>query len=710
MVRLTLFAGVLACGALLAGCGAAAPDKMDAAAEGSTPAKQASASAGALADSAEGTVVQTDAGPMRVMLVMDSSGSMWGQIAGTSKRDIARAAVREMVSRNPGLDAAGLIAYGHRRTGDCTDIEIVRQPGADVSLPDAVDRLMPVGKTPLTAAVLKAAETMEIETARATVILVTDGIETCDVDPCAAGADLEARGIDFTTHVVGFGLSNLEGRQVACLAEQTGGTYYAAANAGELADALESVAASVETGPPEAATATATVDGPASVEIGAVFEATWTGPGGPRDYVDLVPAGYAKVSGELSYAYAGKPGETVELRAPATPGKFQLRYVWLAPQGRTVIANTPINVVDSPAALSAPGRVGIGQSFDVAWRGPANSGDYIDLVPRGYTKTNGELTYAYTRSGTPVKLKAPGEPGAYEVRYVIDASDGRAILKTLPLDVEAVPVNLAFNPAAPLGGQLAVDWSGPDSEGDYIDVVRRGVTSTNGELSYAYTRVGNPASLRLPGETGAYDVRYVLQAPGGRKILRVTPLELTDITVTLSPTKASGVVGETIAVNWTGPGGASDYIDIVPRGSTSTNGELEYAYVGNGSPVSLMLPSDPGAYDLRYVLQASNGKSVKAVVPISTVAASATLTAPAKLKPGADFNVSWTGPGYRGDYVDLVPAGYSDVSGELDYAYVSQGTSLKLTAPDKAGRYMVRYVLQGANGKRVITSQPISVE
>ena len=55
-------------------------------------------------------VIETPKGPMKVMVVMDSSGSMWGQIDGRSKRDIAREAVRAMVESNPELGLAGLIA------------------------------------------------------------------------------------------------------------------------------------------------------------------------------------------------------------------------------------------------------------------------------------------------------------------------------------------------------------------------------------------------------------------------------------------------------------------------------------------------------------------------------------------------------------------------------------------------------------------------
>ena len=60
-------------------------------------------------------------------------------------------------------------------------------------------------------AVKAAAEALGYTEEKATVILITDGIETCDADPCQIGTDLEAQGIDFTAHVIGFGLSDAGG-------------------------------------------------------------------------------------------------------------------------------------------------------------------------------------------------------------------------------------------------------------------------------------------------------------------------------------------------------------------------------------------------------------------------------------------------------------------------------------------------------------------
>ena len=655
-------------------------------------------------------VVETQAGPMQVMLVMDSSGSMWGQIDGTSKRDIARKAVREMIDRNPALNAAGLMAYGHRRTGDCTDIELVRMPGADVPLPDAVDRLSPVGKTPLSAAVRQAADAMNIAEQRATVILVTDGVETCDLDPCATGAELEASGVDFTAHVVGFGLSEQEGRQVACLAELTGGRYFAATNASELAAALETVSEVVDEVPPEAATATASIQGPPEAEIGATIEVTWTGPGGTSDYVDLVPAGYDRTSGELSYSYV-RESNKVSMRAPGKPGNYMLRYVWIAPQGRTVIATAPIRITDANIALIAPASIEIGGTLNVNWRGPGNSGDYVDLVPRGYSQTSGEISFDYIeQQGQALKVKAPGKPGAYDLRYVAEASDGRRVLKVVPLDVTDASAELAFNPSAVLGEKLMVDWSGPGTDGDYIDLVPRGSTKTSGELSYAYTSSGNPVELNLPGEAGEYQVRYILETPDGRTILKTAPLILKDAEFSVAPASDAASAGSTIKVAWTGPAGPQDYIDIVPRGDTRTSGELSYVYVRPGqNPAELRLPGKPGDYDIRYVFEASTGRAARAVAPLKVNPAQVTLDTPASVSAGANFEASWSGSGGSSDYVDVVPTGHTDTSGELSYAYVREGTKLTLRAPEKKGNYMVRYILEAPDGRQVLTTKPLKV-
>ena len=188
----------------------------------------------------------------RTIIVLDASGSMWAQIDGKSRIEIAKETVRTVVGNLPPDREIGLMVYGHRDKGSCEDIELVVPPAAGTSaaIIAATNKISPKGKTPLSAAVKQAAEALKYTEEKATVILVTDGLETCNADPCSLGAELEKAGVDFTAHVVGFGLSEAEGKKVACLATNTGGQYIQASDAKSLTKALTTTVLKTETPPP----------------------------------------------------------------------------------------------------------------------------------------------------------------------------------------------------------------------------------------------------------------------------------------------------------------------------------------------------------------------------------------------------------------------------------------------------------------------------
>jgi Ca-activated chloride channel homolog len=192
----------------------------------------------------------------RVILVLDASGSMWGQINGTSKMDIARDVVGKVLKNWKPEDELGLVVYGHREKGSCTDIETILPPrplDADAYM-SSIKNLVPKGKTPMTQAVRQAAEALKYSEQKATVILVSDGLETCEADPCAVARDLEKAGVGLTVHTVGFGLDDKAAvAQLKCMADATGGIAVLADNPAELETALKkTVAAKVEEPAPAA--------------------------------------------------------------------------------------------------------------------------------------------------------------------------------------------------------------------------------------------------------------------------------------------------------------------------------------------------------------------------------------------------------------------------------------------------------------------------
>jgi hypothetical protein len=46
-------------------------------------------------------------------------------------------------------------------------------------------------------------------------------------------------------------------------------------------------------------------------------------------------------------------------------------------------------------------------------------------------------------------------------------------------------------------------WTGPNNSGDYIGITRVGSTSS---LQFAYTSSGTPAKVRLPTQSGQYEL------------------------------------------------------------------------------------------------------------------------------------------------------------------------------------------------------------
>ncbi len=179
--------------------------------------------------------------PKPVQFIMDASGSMWGKAGAVTKIETARTVLGELMANLPEDQAVGLVAYGHRRERDCTDIEeILPISNTDkAAFSAAVDGLNPLGRTPLAQSATLVINQLRESGEAATVILLTDGIETCDGDLCQLVAAAKAEGIDFVLHIIGFDLGEEDRVPLACAAQAGEGLYLDAENAAELAAALE---------------------------------------------------------------------------------------------------------------------------------------------------------------------------------------------------------------------------------------------------------------------------------------------------------------------------------------------------------------------------------------------------------------------------------------------------------------------------------------
>ena len=634
-----------------------------------------------------------------VMVVFDGSNSMWGQIEGVAKIEIARDVMDTLLGDWTENREVGLMAYGHRRRGDCGDIETLVQPGTATrdSILEQVKGITPTGKTPLTDAVERAAKELAYTDRPATVVLISDGLESCERDPCELARALEQGGVGFTAHVVGFGLgADQDDTSLSCIAEETGGTYIQASNAEELKSAMSSVSTAVaESTPepePEPALPDVTVTGPGTAVGGSIIEVTWEPTAAQGDFLTVVPAGTA--SGDYGPTQGVNEDMTVAFTLPADQGMYEIRYIH--DDSDTVLGTDTLEITKPEVVLTGPEMVLIGEDFTIGWSPTINPGDVVTIVPVGADTGNYE-GYVTVRDRSEGSLNAPADPGMYELRYILKV-DNRTVA-TRPIEVTEPEVTLSVPDTALAGSKFTVGWTGTVNRQDYITVVPAG--TAEGEFgNYFVVRDKTENDLQADAETGLYEVRYVLRE--GNKTLASAPIEITapEVTVTAPETATTG---SKFPVSWTGAVNGNDYVTIVPAGTAE--GEFgNYIVVRDKTEHTLQAPAETGMYEVRYVLR--EGNKTLATTPIEITPPTVTVSAPETATTGSKFPVSWTGTVNGNDYVTIVPTGTAE--GEFgNYIVVRDRTENQLQAPADTGMYEVRYVLR--EGSKTLASTPIEV-
>jgi Ca-activated chloride channel family protein len=624
------------------------------------------------------------------MIVLDASGSMAGQLSGKPKIVIARDTLTSVLTDTPEKLALGLLAYGHRQKASCSDIEVLVPPatGSSNAILNAAKTVVPRGKAPLATSIEQAAQELNYQEQKATIIVVTDGADNCTGDPCAVAGDLKATGADFTIHVIGFGLKEADRQAVACLADITGGLYLDAGDQAGLSAALTQ-AVKVE---PEVPLPTASLDAPASVDQRAEFNVAYDGPKEDGDQIHISWPG-SRPGQYLRNVRVRADGKPAHFTAPAESGDYEIRY-WLPSRGK-VIAQAPIRVAEVGVKLSAPESVDQGAEFEVAWSGPTDPNGVIEVVPRG-----GGAPFSFVRArGSPVKLDAPGKPGSYLVRYRLADEVGA----TLALSVTEQRASLDAPAGVAGGADFNVSWTGPGGSFDEIQLTPA-PTPDGSRIEYARaTEAGVPAVLTAPLQAGTYELRY--WSSRSRIVMARRTIEVAAVSVSLDlPGSIEG--GAPLAVNWTGPGARFDEIHIAPAGSA--NGEaVTRTDIGMGGSVTLAAPLAAGEYEVRY--WSGEWRAVLARRALSVRAPSVTLNVPgASVSAGSKFAVGWTGPAGRYDDIRIARPG-SAPDESIHAARVGRtGEAVELLAPREPGAYELRY--WSDSGRRVLGTLAVTVE
>jgi len=187
-----------------------------------------------------------------VEIILDTSSSMREQVAGVRKIDVAKGSleilVRDGLAEGLPMALRTFGRSGRGKAGRCGSSLTVPLTPLDQGATLDIVRALDAGKktrSPIAASLAAVADDLAGVPGPHTVILVTDGDETCGGDPVAAIEALTGATVDLSLNVVGFTLEDEAVRQrMVDWAATAGGRYYDATSADELAAAITSAAGS----------------------------------------------------------------------------------------------------------------------------------------------------------------------------------------------------------------------------------------------------------------------------------------------------------------------------------------------------------------------------------------------------------------------------------------------------------------------------------
>lgn len=196
--------------------------------------------------------VAQQAGAKDVSIVLDCSGSMWGALPdGQTKIEAAKKALESLVSDLPADVNLAFRVFGARSETakrDCQDSQLL-VPFAQIqenrdAVIAAARGIAPRGYTPITYSLTLGAEDFSGRPPGGRVIvLVSDGKENCQGDPCALAAALKKSDANLVVHTVGFDIDAAGRSQLQCMARASDGLYFTAQSASELAAVLSKAVA-----------------------------------------------------------------------------------------------------------------------------------------------------------------------------------------------------------------------------------------------------------------------------------------------------------------------------------------------------------------------------------------------------------------------------------------------------------------------------------
>ncbi len=160
-----------------------------------------------------GYAQKTKPSKTRILFLLDASGSMYAKMDNDSRINVAKRLLSKSIdslSREKNVEIA-LRVYGHtsppnQRNCKDTRLEVPFKANNFDEVKKRIQSITPKGTTLIAHSLLQSAYDFPKEpNTRNVIILITDGIEECQGDPCAVSEALQSQGVILKPFIIGIG-------------------------------------------------------------------------------------------------------------------------------------------------------------------------------------------------------------------------------------------------------------------------------------------------------------------------------------------------------------------------------------------------------------------------------------------------------------------------------------------------------------------------
>lgn len=167
-----------------------------------------------------------------LLILLDQSQSMGDALEEElkSKMQIAKKTIQDYLFQTPEYIKVGIFTFGRNA---CSALDVVKSPFQRLTkkqILEELEKIEPSGSTPIAASLLAVREQIANKKGRFHIMLVTDGVESCNGNPISAAKSLlelneTQLGVNLT--IVGIGVNAKEERELALFAKAVQANYIA---------------------------------------------------------------------------------------------------------------------------------------------------------------------------------------------------------------------------------------------------------------------------------------------------------------------------------------------------------------------------------------------------------------------------------------------------------------------------------------------------